>query len=287
MSASNDPLVSVIIPTRHSERIIEKCLKAVKDQTYGNIEIIVIDSGGDTTAEIARELGCKVIRAIAHMTKARNIGTKYSAGEFLFHLDSDIQIRNDVVSDCVALCRRGADAVYVPQIFRGEGFWGKCREAELELYIGNQKLKIVRFMQRDALDAIGGYDESMISGEDWDVTQRLQEHFRIGTSSSIMIHGEGSISLQRLVRKSFQYGKTVGTYVRKYPKITVNQWGPMRFLSILRLGVRKAPKYVLGILFLKSLEFGSGFIGAGTNWIRSDQEIATRPSLRSTDNRKK
>jgi glycosyltransferase involved in cell wall biosynthesis len=271
--------VSVIIPTRNSGGIIEKCLKAVTAQTYVNIETIVVDSGSDGTAEIARELGCKVIRAAAHMTKARNIGTKNSGGEFLFHLDSDIQLSQDTISDCVALCRKGADAVYVPQIFRGERFWGKCKGAEIELYIGNNELRIVRFMRRDALNAIGGYDESLISGEDWDTTQRLEQgHFNIATSNSIMVHGEGPVYLQRLVRKSFQYGKTVGTYFHKYPVITLSQWGPMRILTVLRLGVRRTPKYVVGILFLKSLEFGSGFIGIVANYLSPGEEITVPPS---------
>jgi len=51
---SNNPLVSVIITTRNSERTIDKCLSSIKQQTYKNIEIIVVDNNSaDKTKEIA------------------------------------------------------------------------------------------------------------------------------------------------------------------------------------------------------------------------------------------
>jgi glycosyltransferase involved in cell wall biosynthesis len=48
------PLVSVIIPTFNSSRTIEKTLKSIKNQSYNNIEIIVIDNNStDNTKEIS------------------------------------------------------------------------------------------------------------------------------------------------------------------------------------------------------------------------------------------
>jgi glycosyltransferase involved in cell wall biosynthesis len=56
-----NPLVSVIIPTKNSAKTIEKCLKSVKDQTYKNIEIIVVDNfSTDGTYEIAKKYTEKV-----------------------------------------------------------------------------------------------------------------------------------------------------------------------------------------------------------------------------------
>jgi len=51
----NQPLVSVIVPTKNSEKFLDKCLKSIKNQTYKNIEIIVVDGGSkDKTLEIAQ-----------------------------------------------------------------------------------------------------------------------------------------------------------------------------------------------------------------------------------------
>ena len=57
-----NPLVSVIIPTYKSSRTLEKCLESIKNQTYKNIEIIVVDNNStDNTKEIAKKFTQKVI----------------------------------------------------------------------------------------------------------------------------------------------------------------------------------------------------------------------------------
>ena len=56
------PLVSVIIPVKNEEKNIEECMKAIKGQTYRNIEMIVVDGmSSDRTVEIASEFGAKVV----------------------------------------------------------------------------------------------------------------------------------------------------------------------------------------------------------------------------------
>ena len=57
MQQNKSPLVSVIIPTYNSARTLETTLKSVKDQTYPNIEMIVVDiQSKDTTRQIAEKL---------------------------------------------------------------------------------------------------------------------------------------------------------------------------------------------------------------------------------------
>lgn len=52
-----NPLVSVIIPTQNSFKTLEKCLKSVKNQSYKNVEIIVVDNNStDNTKEIAKNI---------------------------------------------------------------------------------------------------------------------------------------------------------------------------------------------------------------------------------------
>ena len=56
-------MVSVVIPTYNSERTLEKCLKSIVDQTYKNIEIIVVDKfSEDKTVEIAKSYGARIIQ---------------------------------------------------------------------------------------------------------------------------------------------------------------------------------------------------------------------------------
>ncbi|MFH7873662.1 MAG: glycosyltransferase, partial [Candidatus Aenigmatarchaeota archaeon] len=54
MKNAPKPLVSIIIPTYNSEKTLAKCLESIKNQSYKNIEIIVVDRfSKDKTAEIA------------------------------------------------------------------------------------------------------------------------------------------------------------------------------------------------------------------------------------------
>ena len=56
-------MVSVVIPTYNSERTLEKCLKSIVDQTYKNIEIIIVDKfSEDKTVEIAKSYGARIIQ---------------------------------------------------------------------------------------------------------------------------------------------------------------------------------------------------------------------------------
>ncbi len=99
-----DKCVSVIIPVYKTERYIAECLQSVIDQTYSNIQIIVIDDGspdnawkiveafmgGDNRIELIRQ-GNK------GLSGARNTGIKRSIGEYLVFLDSDDTLQPNAI----------------------------------------------------------------------------------------------------------------------------------------------------------------------------------------------
>ena len=89
-------LVSVIIPAYNAEKFIEEAIKSAQNQTYKNIEIIVVDDGStDGTAEIVKKLAKKDKRIRYHHQKnkgvsiARNTAINYSKGQFIALLDQD------------------------------------------------------------------------------------------------------------------------------------------------------------------------------------------------------
>lgn len=54
---NKDSLVSIVIPTYNVENYIEKCIRSLLGQTYGNIEVIVVSDGStDSSVRICREL---------------------------------------------------------------------------------------------------------------------------------------------------------------------------------------------------------------------------------------
>ena len=121
-------LVSVIIPTKNSEKTIGTCLKSVSEQIYPNIEVIVVDSlSSDKTKEIVERLGARLIEIKAGRSRARNIGAEKATGNMILFLDSDMELTPSVVEECVNRVKEGSDAVIIPEVSVGVGFWAKCR----------------------------------------------------------------------------------------------------------------------------------------------------------------
>lgn len=100
--------VSVIIPVYNVAPYVEQCLNSVLNQTYDNIEIIVVDDcGTDDSMDIVERIkeeykGNKIIRIIHHehnrgLSAARNTGVKYSIGSYISFVDSDDFISTDMI----------------------------------------------------------------------------------------------------------------------------------------------------------------------------------------------
>ena len=87
-----DAIVSVIILTFDSELYIKRAVLSVLNQTYNNIEILIVDAGStDNTKSIALSLSQIVWLDLpeSDMGMARNYGVKHSNGDFIMFLDSD------------------------------------------------------------------------------------------------------------------------------------------------------------------------------------------------------
>lgn len=90
------PLISIIIPIYNVERYLRHCVESVIDQTYRNLQIILIDDGStDRSSAICEELKEKDTRIkVIHkenggVSSARNIGLKNAKGQFITFLDGD------------------------------------------------------------------------------------------------------------------------------------------------------------------------------------------------------
>ncbi len=95
--------VSVIIPSYNEEKNIEECLKTILDQSYSEIEVIVVDDGSsDKTPEIVKKYPVKLLTQ-AHLgpAKARNFGVSNTTGEILVLLDADMSFSHEFVEDLV------------------------------------------------------------------------------------------------------------------------------------------------------------------------------------------
>ncbi len=214
----NLPLVSVIIPTHNSARTLERCLQSIKDQTYSNLELIVIDDSLDGTKEIARKFTDKVYNYQTERSAKRNFGAQQAKGKYLLIHDSDIYFPPTAVSECVELAEVvGALAVILPEMSIGEGFWSKVKAFERDFYVGNDYLEAARFFSAQTYRDLGGYDESLYAGEDWDLTIRFREvGYKISRSHTFVEHDEGKMNLFGSSKKKKYYGQNFFEIYSKY-----------------------------------------------------------------------
>ena len=93
---NDTPLVSIVVPVYNAEKYIKQTIQSILDQTYSNIEIIIVDDGStDLTRKLAEEISennsiVKVISKINNgCPSARNEGIKASNGDFIQFVDAD------------------------------------------------------------------------------------------------------------------------------------------------------------------------------------------------------
>ncbi len=103
------PLVSVIIATFHSEKVLSRTLQAIREQNYlqDKIEILIIDGGSkDRTLEIAKEYGCEIYpNPYTDPVHAKLIGMQNAKGKYVVTIDHDevMQNRNSIQAKVRAL----------------------------------------------------------------------------------------------------------------------------------------------------------------------------------------
>lgn len=103
----NQPLVSVVIPTRNRKEMVSDCIDSVLNSTYKNIEIIVVDdASNDGTVGLLKEKFDKKIKLISSethimMVKSRNLGAKNSRGKYVLFIDDDNAIDYKMMENLV------------------------------------------------------------------------------------------------------------------------------------------------------------------------------------------
>ena len=267
-------LVSVIVPTFNSSNFIHECLKSIQDQTYKNIEIIVVDNfSTDDTLKIAKNFTKKFYETGPERSSQRNYGFSKSKGSYICFIDSDMTLNKCVIADCVALDRlhESYKSVVIPEKSFGIGFWAKCKAHERAFYENISWMEAARFFSRNLLIEAGLYDEDLISGEDWDLSQRAEKFTRPQRIKSYIYHNEGHLSFIGNLKKKYYYGKKIRQYVKKDSS---NKYKQSNILLRYMLFLKKPsllfnyPILSLSVIVNKSLEFLFGLLGLISNFIR-------------------
>lgn len=99
-------LISVIMPVKNGEKYLQEAIKGIQNQKM-NVEIILVDDAStDNTAQIAKDMGCKVIHHPVSLGQvaAKNTGLKQANGEYvMFHDGDDVMSENALQTLYLAL----------------------------------------------------------------------------------------------------------------------------------------------------------------------------------------
>lgn len=264
-------IVSVIVPTKNSSPTLDDCLKSIEEQTYKKIELIVVDNfSKDDTPKIAQSYTNKFFSKGPERSPQRNHGVDKATGKYVVIIDSDMNLSPNVIQDCISIMDNSLDysGIVIPEESFGRGFWAQCKKLERSFYIGVPYMEAARFFRRKDYLKLGGYDESMISGEDWDLSQRMEKLGLLGHIDSLIYHNEGHISLWKTVKKKYYYASKFASYKESQQQLAKNNVAQQtniigRYWLFLSqpLKLFRNPIIGLGMLFMKTCEFGFGAAG--------------------------
>ncbi|MBI2021326.1 glycosyltransferase [Candidatus Daviesbacteria bacterium] len=254
------PSLSIIIPTRNEQKNILRCLASVKRQKYsGRIETIVVDSNSsDQTAKIARRLATKVILGGFERSEQRNIGAKASVGQYLVFIDADMKLSTpELLAEATKIASQGKFIIAFPEQSVGSNFWEKSIALERNLYKHEQVITAARVYPRKLFFDLGGFDEKLVAGEDWDLSINAQKlGYKLIYTKREILHYEHISSLGSFLRKKNYYVRNISLFKNKHPEeFTLKSSLKIRlgiFLKNWTLFLRD-PLHSLGFLFLKTL----------------------------------
>ncbi len=193
-------LVSIIIPCYNQAQYLEESVQSAVDQTYPDIEVIIVNDGSsDNTQEVAEDLQKiypNLIRIIQQknqgLSEARNNGIRESLGDYILPLDSDDKIAKSMVSKSIkALVHNNADIISTDaQCFGKETYKITPIEfPECNLLYANCWV-VCSLYRRNVWVETGGYKKNMEGGyEDWEFWINAYKHgFKFQRYPEILFH---------------------------------------------------------------------------------------------------
>ena len=138
--------ISVIVPVYNVEQYLERCLTSLVNQTYSNLEIIIVNDGTrDGSVAIAEKFAQtdSRIRIIhqenAGLSEARNTGLKYITGDYVAFLDSDDWLEEDAYACMLSLLEENEADICVGAINRTAVFKPFSQKKALKAEVLTQK----------------------------------------------------------------------------------------------------------------------------------------------------
>ena len=235
MDGKMNNLISVVVTCYNHEKYIEQCLRSVFNQTYTNIELIVLDDGStDSSTQIIQEVlkdSPFETRFETHenlgVVKNRNLGLELIRGDYLLFVDSDNYLDADYVEQLYSkLTETNADIAYC-DLFNPEKeeFYLKSREFDLTAFLNASFIDNCSLIRRSIIGN-ARYDEMLNRKklEDYDFLLNLiinngaKAVYQPSTKLNYRVFETGSISGRDSVRYHYEiYLDILEKYLDKLP----------------------------------------------------------------------
>ncbi|MEP0826709.1 MAG: glycosyltransferase [Nitrososphaera sp.] len=224
-------LVSVIVPTKNSSATLEKCLESIKNQTYKNVEIIVVDNNSsDNTIEIGKKYTNKIYTKGPERSAQVNEGVRMASGKYIYRVDADFVLDPCIIEEAVMMAESNHYAAILihntsdPSV----SFWARVRKFERDMYASDDTNVAVRFILRDVFLSVGGFDPELVAGEDYDLHNRIVTKYPIGRIEPKEVHLGEPRSIKEIAEKNYYYGKTLSLFLERNREKGMKQIGPFR-----------------------------------------------------------
>jgi len=232
------PKISVVIPALNEEKYIKYALEGLRNQSFKDFEIIVSDAGSkDKTRQIAKKYGARVvIEKKPGISSGRNAGAKIAKGQILVFIDADTRATKDVLKIYSKALGNGVVAATGPilplektNIFMQLGYLFVSEIfVKLSIAFGMPSIVGSNFaITKKSFDAVKGFNEDLITYEDWDLSTRVKKLGKIDFLEDATVYA----SVRRVqawgIKKYFAYH--VGNMFRyKFFKKSKDNYAPIR-----------------------------------------------------------
>jgi len=162
-------LASIIVIAYNEEKVIEKTLISLKNQTYKPIEIIVVYRGNDKTEEIAKKYADKIVfNKEKGASKARNFGAKYAKGEYLLFVDADTRLNQNITAKAVKSMNKGYVGGTAKIEYNSRSHKAKVIESLQNFCLNRWKICLIQFTYttRKVFNKSNKWSEMIDFGED-------------------------------------------------------------------------------------------------------------------------
>jgi glycosyltransferase involved in cell wall biosynthesis len=205
---------SVIIPSLNEEHYISHILNSLKNQTYKNFEVILVDTNSTdktiiTAQKFSKFFPLKILNSnIRNISHSRNLGAAKASGNYLFFIDADNYVFPTFLEKNAKEIKKNNYSLIIPAIVPNSKktiykvaysftnfFIRISRKINMHLSTGGNLI-----IKKHFFDTLNGFDEAIFVGEDHDIVKRACKN---NAKTAFLNNPKVIFSVRRLEKEGF------------------------------------------------------------------------------------